>query len=180
LAIGFRRLRRDDFGLLARWLAEPAVARWWNHEVTPEAVERDFGPSVDGRDPAEMFLALSGDRPFGFIQRYRIAAEPEYAAELSRVCAVPPGALSIDYFIGETRWRGRGLGAGMIRAFVAHSWEVCPQADDVVVPVAVGNVASWRALEHAGFRRVAEGELTPDNPRDPRDHFVYRQQRRGR
>jgi aminoglycoside 6'-N-acetyltransferase len=171
--IAFRPLRRDDFPRLARWLAEPAVARWWNHETTPEAVERDFGPSVDGRDPTEMFVALSADRPFGLIQRYRIAGEPEYAAELSRVCAVPPGALSIDYLIGEPDMRGRGLGAGLITALVADSWAAYPDAQDVIVPVAAGNVASWRALERAGFARVAEGELAPDNPIDPPDHVIY-------
>lgn len=171
--IDFRRLRRDDFGLLARWLAEPAVARWWNHEVTPGAIERDFGPSVDGRDPTEMFLALSEGRPFGLIQRYRIAAEPEYAAELARVCDVPPGALSVDYFIGEPDMRGRGLGAGLIAALVARSWAAYPDAAAVVVPVVAGNAASWRALERAGFTRIAEGELEPDNPVDPPDHFIY-------
>ena len=171
--IGFRPLRRDDFPLLARWLAEPAVARWWNHETTPAAIERDFGPSVDGDDPAEMFLALSGDRPFGFIQRYRIDNEPRYAAELARVCAVPAGALSLDYFVGEPGMRGRGNGARMIAALVAETWPAYPDAGEIIVPVAAGNAASWRALERAGFTRIAEGELEPDNPIDPPDHVIY-------
>jgi aminoglycoside 6'-N-acetyltransferase len=40
-----------------------------------------------------------------------------------------------------------------------------------------GNVASWRALEKAGLERVAEGDLTPDNPVDPPLHYVYRADR---
>jgi aminoglycoside 6'-N-acetyltransferase len=175
--VTFRPLRREDFALLARWLQEPLVARWWSHDSSPKALERDFGPSVDGRDAAQVFLAVTADRPFGLIQRYPIAAYPEYLAELSSVCALPEGALSIDYLIGDARWRRRGLGAAMIVAFAADSWARCPQADDLVVPVAVGNVASWRALQRAGFRRIAEGELTPDNPRHPRDHYVYRASR---
>ena len=113
------------------------------------------------------------DRPFGFIQRYPIAAYREYLEELSAVCVVPPGALSIDYLIGESQLRGRGLGARMISAFVTASLMSCREADDVIVPVSVGNIASWRALERAGFRRIAEGYLTPDNPRDSGDHYVY-------
>ncbi|GAA1607828.1 hypothetical protein GCM10009789_72810 [Kribbella sancticallisti] len=42
----FQRLTRADFPLLAGWLANPHVARWWNHETTPEALERDFGSSA--------------------------------------------------------------------------------------------------------------------------------------
>lgn len=113
------------------------------------------------------------------IQRYPFAAYPDYVEELASVCPVcpvPPGALSIDYLIGEPTFRGRRLGAGMISSFVAAGWPLHPDADDVIVPVATGNVASWRALERAGFRRIATGDLEPDNPidpRDPRDHVVY-------
>jgi aminoglycoside 6'-N-acetyltransferase len=142
------------------------VARWWNHETSPAALERDFGPSIDGRDPAEMFIASANGRAFGFIQRYAFAAEPAYTAELAPLCEVPAGAISIDYLIGEPDMRGRGLGVAMIERLSAGA--------DVIVPVAAGNVASWRALERAGFARVAEGELEPDNPIDPPLHYVYR------
>ena len=171
--IAFRPLRRDDFALLGRWLAEPVVAYWWSHETGPAAVERDFGPSVDGRDATELFLAVLDERPFGLVQRYPIAAYPEYADELAPVCAPPAGALSIDYLIGEPGLRGAGLGAAMIAAFVAQTWAAHPGACDILVPVSAGNAASWRALERAGFRRVAEGELRPDNPRESRDHYIY-------
>ena len=55
----------------------------------------------------------------------------------------------------------------MIGAFVAESWVAHPAARDVLVPVAAGNRASWRALERAGFTRIAEGPMEPDNPIDP-------------
>jgi aminoglycoside 6'-N-acetyltransferase len=177
--VELRPLRRADLPLLARWLAEPLVARWWAHETTPEAVERDFGPSLDGADATALYLgwaAYDGTtaRPFGLVQVYPIAAYPEYVEELTPVCPVPLGALSIDYLVGEPAARGRGLGAGLIAAAVARGFADHPGASDVLVPVALGNVASWRALERAGGHRFAEGELTPDNPADPRDHVVHR------
>lgn len=174
MVVAFRPLQRRDFALVARWLSEPLVARWWNHETSAEAVERDFGPSVDGREASAVFVALIDERPFGLIQRYPIDAYPEYLAELAPVCAVPAGALSIDYLVGQPALRGRGLGSAMIAAFVEQSWPACPRADDVIVPVSAANRASWRALEGAGFRRIATGELEPDNPRDSREHYVYR------
>jgi aminoglycoside 6'-N-acetyltransferase len=171
--LSLRPLQRLDLPLLATWLAEPLVARWWNHDTSSEAVERDFGPSIDGTDATEMFLGCQQHRPFGFIQRYAIAAYPEYAEELSAVCVVPLGALSVDYFIGEPDARGRGLGSLMIATFVADSLAAIPDAHHVIVPVSTANHASWRALERAGFRRIAEGRLEPDNTVDSRDHFIY-------
>jgi len=177
MVIAFEPLQRSHFALVARWLAEPLVARWWNHETSPAAIERDFGPSLDGHDATEVFIAAAGDRPFGLIQRYPIDAYAEDLEELSTVCAVPTGALSVDYLIGEPDLRGRGLGAIMIAAFVDQSWPLYPRSDDVIVPVSAHNRASWRALERAGFRRIAEGDLQPDNPRDSLAHYVYRLQR---
>ncbi len=172
-AIGFRALERADYALLSGWLAEPAVRRWWNHDPGLEAVERDFGPSIDGADRADVCIALADGRPFGLIQRYPIADTQEYVDELSAVLPVPPHALSVDYLIGEPAYRGRGLGARMIAAFIDQAWSAFPEAMDVIVPVSAANEASWRALERAGLRRVAEGELEPDNPIDDRDHVIY-------
>jgi RimJ/RimL family protein N-acetyltransferase len=93
--ISVQPLQRADLGLLAAWLAEPLVQRWWAED--PAAVERGFA----------------------------------------------------DH----------------------------PDAHDVVVPVHADNRASWRALEKAGFTRVAEGDLEPDDPADTRDHVVYRRHR---
>jgi aminoglycoside 6'-N-acetyltransferase len=172
-AITLVRLRRDDFPLLARWLAEPTVARWWDHESTAEALENDFGACIDGTEPTQVFLARIDERPFGLIQRYAIADYPEYVEELSTICPTPHFALGIDYLIGEADCRGRGLGAAMIAACVADSWAAYPDASAVVVAMHQANTASWRAVERAGFRRIAEGELTPDNPIDNRDHYLY-------
>lgn len=159
--------------MLMSWLEEPLVARWWNHETSPECIERDFGPSIDGVELDEICIVFFDGQPCGLIQRYPIAANPAYADELNAVCLVPPGALSVDYFIGVPSMRGRGIGRVMIESYVADAWAVHRGATGVIVPVCVGNRASWRALEGAGFRRIAEGELEPDNPIDPRDHFIY-------
>ncbi len=83
--IRFRTLTRDDFPTLARWLARPHVARWWNHDHSAEAVERDFGPAVDGTDPTEMYVVLLGDRPIGFIQYSRFADFPDVSGGDRRV-----------------------------------------------------------------------------------------------
>jgi aminoglycoside 6'-N-acetyltransferase len=172
--VELRPLRRADLPVLSRWLAEPLVARWWNEPFSAEAVEARYGPGIDGTDPTALYLAVHDDEPFGLVQVYAFADEPEYATELSAVCPVPPGALSIDYLVGEPSARGRGLGAAMIAAAVARGFADHPDAHDVLVPVALGNEASWRALRRAGASWYADGDLAPDNPVDPPQHVVHR------
>lgn len=161
-----RPLTRDDLPLLAGWLAEPLVARWWHQAFTPEALEEEFGAALDGREPTELLLASHHGRLVGFVQRYPIHAYPEYVEELTPLLPVPGEAWSIDYLVGEPSARGRGLAALMIR-------EAIRSLPLVIVPVHADNVASWRSLEHAGFARVARGRLEPDNPADSADHVVY-------
>ncbi|MFC7344152.1 GNAT family N-acetyltransferase [Saccharopolyspora griseoalba] len=177
--ISWRRLAEPDFPLLRRWLQQPHVSRWWNHETSAEAVARDFGPAARGAEPAEDLLVLLDGEPVGLVQRCRYGDYPEHLAELAPILAVDVEAVSLDYLIGEPRWTGRGLGPRIIRAIVRATWTDYPAAPSVVVPVSVHNRASWRALEKAGFARVAEGELTPDNPVDDRRHYVYAVDRSG-
>ncbi len=175
----FKRLRRDDFDLLARWLAAPHVHEWWDHEYTPEAIERDFGQAIDGTEPGEDYLALLADIPIGLVQYSRFVEYPDYLEEMAFVYPVGEGAVSMDYLIGEPDQVGRGTGTAMIEAFVEWVWRTDPVATHIVVPVNSANVASWRALRRAGFRLVARGELEPDSPRHEPMHEILRIDRPG-
>ncbi|MFG3252617.1 GNAT family N-acetyltransferase [Streptomyces sp. NPDC048172] len=175
--ITWHRVTEDDFPLLRGWLAQPHVARWWNHEVSPEAVARDFGPAARGEEPSEDLLAHLDGEPVGLLQRCRLADYPDYLAELTAVTDVPDGTMTIDYLIGTPELTGQGLGPRLIRSALTALWTDHPAAPSALVPVPTPNRRSWRALEKAGLRRVAEGDLEPDNPRDGRAHYIYRADR---
>ncbi|MEU3191490.1 GNAT family N-acetyltransferase [Streptomyces sp. NPDC006992] len=108
------------------------------------------------------------------MQRCFLADYPDCRAELATVTEVPERALTLDYLIGEPGLTGRGLGPELIRSALARAWTDHPDATCAVIPVHAANRPSWRALEKAGLHRVAEGELTPDNPADDRRHVIYR------
>lgn len=173
-ALTWRPLAAADLPVLAGWLREPQVARWWNHDTTEAGVERDFAASVRGDEPGEDLVVLLDGRPVGLLQRATISDYPEEWAEFSAVVDVPAGAVELDYLIGEPGLRGRGLGSRMIAAAVEDTFRTRPDAPAVLVAVVAANTASWRALEKAGLRRVAAGPMEPDNPVDDPLHYVYR------
>jgi aminoglycoside 6'-N-acetyltransferase len=173
-ALTWRPLTVDDLPLLAEWLREPQVARWWNHEHTLEAVERDFGPSVRGEEPGEDLVVSLDEHPIGLLQRSVIRNYPEELAKFDAVVDVPDGAVELDYLIADATLRGRGLGSRMIATAVQATWRDHPAAPAILVAVVAANIASWRALEKAGLTRIGEGAMTPDNPVDDPLHYVYR------
>lgn len=171
-SISLRPLTVDDFALLAGWLGQPHVYRWWCQD--PGQVEADFGPALRGAEPCENLVALLDGRPVGLVQRYRFADFAEDLEPLRQHVEVPAGAYSIDYLLGEVTLTGAGLGPRVIGAVVDDLWSGRPDATCVIVPVAAQNRPSWRALGHAGFRRVGAGWLAPDNPIDDGSHVIYR------
>lgn len=177
MSFAFVPIRRADFPLLSQWLSTPHVMRWWNDDPSRSAIEEDYGGCVDGTEPAEVFLAHWEGEAVGLIQRYRFGAYPEYVAEMAHIVAVPVDATGIDYVIGPPAAVGRGVGAAMIADFVSRTWLDDPLTVAVIVPVQAGNLASWRALERAGFVRIAQGDLRPDNPMDSPHHYIYRRER---
>lgn len=171
--VWFRRLTRDDLPTLARWLAEPLVARWWS-ENPPDRVEQDFGPHLDD-DQTECRVIIVDGADVGMVMRYPLATDPSGVAELTGAgIEVPDGAWSMDYLIAEPAARGTGAGAAMARRAVAEIWDRHPGANCVIVPVNVENQRSWGALLKAGFRRLADAELTPDDPGGTPLHAICR------
>ncbi|MEM1115423.1 MAG: GNAT family N-acetyltransferase [Bacteroidota bacterium] len=153
--VTFRPLAEGDLRLLHRWLNDPAVVQWWEGEdVSWPAVVRDYGPGHG--DPVEHWLALLDGAPLGWLQCYTAADLVDEETGLWADHLDLATTAGIDYLVGSDAPRGRGLGAAMIRAFVR---DVVFAAHRTWTLAAAGpfeaNVASWRALAKAGFRRLA-------------------------
>ena len=154
VTVTFRRLTDDDLPMLHAWLNEPGVVQWWEgDDVSWDAVVRDYGEQ--NPDPTEHWLAIVEDAPIGWIQSWAAADEPAEAAKWAP--HVDAHAAGIDYLVADPGVRGSGLGSRMIKAFVDDVvFGLHPQYTQVAAAPYSANVASWRALEKAGFRFAAE------------------------
>jgi aminoglycoside 6'-N-acetyltransferase len=86
------------------------------------------------------------------IQAYLVAAYPEWEA----VVQVGDGVAGIDLLIADQALTGRGLGTEVLRRFVRDVVFAAPGTTACIADPEVGNTASLRAFEKAGFRRVRE------------------------
>ena len=168
MSIAFRPLRRADFPLLARWQARPHVSRWWREAADLATITEKYAPRVEGREATEVFVIELGGAPVGIIQRYRMADHPGWAA------AVGFGdSAGIDYYLGEEGSIGRGVGSGAIAPFAHLTLARYPEVPMVIAAPQQANVASWRALEKAGFERLWAGQPRSDHPSDAGPAYVY-------
>jgi aminoglycoside 6'-N-acetyltransferase len=171
----FRPLQFVDLHLVARWQSRPHVARWWREPADIASVTTRYSPTIDGRDPTEVFIVELGGEAIGLIQRYLLADNPDWAAAIG----IDDGA-GIDYLLGERSTVGKGLGTRIIARFAEDTFIRYPALPLIVAAPQQDNVASWRALEKAGFHRAAAKQLESDDPSDSGPAYVYVLRRPGR
>jgi len=158
-AITFRPLAPDDLPMLHRWLNNPAVTRWWYPAPGFDEVVAKYLPRIAGTAPVYPFVASAGDTPFGYLQWYRLAENPGHPA----AAWAGSGAAAVDLLIGEDAYRGRGLGATMLRAFVRTVVFADPGITTCFIDPHPENVAAIRSYRRAGFRELGIGAVTADS-----------------
>ena len=146
--VTLRAMGRGDLPDVARWRAQDHVARWWaaDGEPTLEAVTAHYGPAIDGMEPTRMWVVEVNGRSVGFCQDYRISDHPEFAA------LVPdPGAVGVDYAVGEPAVVGRGVGTALLWAWLLSARRRYRDVATYFSAPDHRNTASLRVLAKVGF-----------------------------
>jgi RimJ/RimL family protein N-acetyltransferase len=113
--VAVRRLHAADLPRLHRWMNEPHLFPYYMRAATSlHDVTNKFTPRLAADHPTKCLIASADGTPFGYAQWYLNRSYPDYGiATLGR-----PDGVSIDYFIGDPTFLGRGLGARMLVALV--------------------------------------------------------------
>jgi aminoglycoside 6'-N-acetyltransferase len=140
----FRPAEVHDLPLLERWLRTSEVVRWWGDPEEQAALLRE-----DMGDPRMvMWIVSLAGRPFAYAQDYDVHVWPQ-----PHFSGLPPGARSIDSFIGEPDMIGCGHGSAFLRLLAERLR--ADGAPAVAIDPAVDNLHARRAYEKAGFRGEA-------------------------
>ncbi|WP_448951511.1 GNAT family N-acetyltransferase [Labrys neptuniae] len=137
----FRWATQHDLTMLAGWLREPEVARWW-----PDADEQLSLLRSDLGDPRMAMRIVSfEDRPFAYVQDYEV-----HAWQQAHLAGFPSGTRAIDTFIGEPTMLGRGHGSIYLGLLARHL--LADGAPMVVIDPDLDNLRAQAAYARAGFR----------------------------
>ena len=148
--VALRSMTRGDLPHLIRWLNAEHVHRWYavDGEPTPEWVEENYGPDIDGKTPVTFWVIEVNGRSIGFCQDYRISEEPDYA-----LLTPDPDAIGFDYAIGEPAFVGRGIGPRMAWVWLTSIPRRYPGATACFAAPDHRNAASLRMLAKVGFEQ---------------------------
>jgi aminoglycoside 6'-N-acetyltransferase len=137
---GFRPVSEADLAMIAEWLAEPHVAKWWGDVDMEIASIREH---LDSISVEPLVVELDG-RPIGYIQSYDPHLEEDHPYQDQ-----PFGTLGIDLSIGIPELVGIGHGSAIVRQFVDELF--AEGAPRVIIDPDPANARAIRAYEKAGF-----------------------------
>ena len=132
--------------MVAGWLAEPHVSRWWLAGSSVEREIEDLRQSTLGRQPVVALILVYDGEPIGWCQWYLCGDDPDWAQEIG----AGPGDIGMDYAIGSRGHIGRGIGVELVAALVKAIRDAHPDAAIFADPDQ-RNAASRRVLEKNGF-----------------------------
>ncbi|MCL2819685.1 MAG: acetyltransferase [Oscillospiraceae bacterium] len=153
--INLKPLDDDDISLAEKWLNKKHVKKWFD---IPECSLDDWLYEMRERKSEFKFLnhfiVLAEATPIGFCQYYRCsdALEDWYGD-------VPlQGTYSIDYFIGEEDYLGKGYGKAMINTLISKIFSL-PDAERILVETDKNNIESINTLLSIGFNYDSINDL---------------------
>lgn len=138
LAYLIRPVAEADLGLVARWRAQPHVARWWGDPSVEPEEEKLADPRIS------LWLVEQAGRPFALIQDYAVHDWSPHHFDY-----LPAGSRGMDVFVGEADMLGAGHGPAFIRQHVDQA--LAAGAPAMGIDPHPDNTSARRAFEKAGF-----------------------------
>lgn len=152
--VRLRPVRPDDeLDLVHDWMNRPHVAEYWHQAWPRDRLRRYLVDQLAGT-VSRPCLGLLAGAAVSYWEVYRPVADPLGDAYPAR-----DTDLGVHLLIGERRATGRGLGTLLLAAVRDGLLAADPACDRIVAEPDVGNVASVRAFQRAGFRRTRDVEL---------------------
>ncbi|MGO4450673.1 GNAT family N-acetyltransferase [Phyllobacterium sp. TAF24] len=152
-AISFRPASLSYLPLMARWLMTPHVRAFYQPDpITPREVAEEYGPMFTGETPDICHIAYYGEQPFGYLQCYSNADYEEWVESTGA-----DAGISLDLFIGEPAYVGKGFEQLMLKQYLALiAFSHFADERFAYVSYEAENLDAIGAAETAGFRRIDE------------------------
>lgn len=141
--ISCRRAQASDVDLYFRWANDPAVREhsFQRQEISHDTHVQWFTNKLGDQD-AVLLVCHLNETPFGQV-RFDVDEN---------------GIAWIGYSI-DAQYRGRGLSAPMLQSAIRELFELKGDGIKIRALVKPGNIASAKAFEKIGFRRMADVEV---------------------
>lgn len=139
-----------DIDLLHNWLNNKHVHQWYDKDKTNtiEEVKKRYLPKILGEKSTDCFLACIDNKPFGYVQAYRVTDWPEFGDYIG----YDHQSASVDLFIGDEEYLGKGYGQSMLHQFLKNVVFTDETINTCVIGPEPDNQRAIAVYQKVGFR----------------------------
>ncbi len=162
----FKPVDQKTRPLVHKWLHKPHVAEWfYGHSL--ETTIKYLDDFLAGSSKYQYWLSYKKEHPFGLLITSRVEKPHD---ELSKWCNKEGDAITLDFFIGDKDYMGKGSAHLLIQEFISSQY---PDVSEVLMDPESTNLRAIRVYQKAGFEIL--GEFVP--PQSPNTHLMMRRQK---
>ncbi|MCB0016421.1 MAG: GNAT family N-acetyltransferase [Anaerolineales bacterium] len=154
--IRFAPVAAGDRSLIIGWLQQPHVSQWLHGAGLQNTLD-SLDQFLEGEAEFDHWLVSEQGAPFAYLLTSTV---DQMAAEVAAVPFAGDRAITLDVFIGEPDYLGKGLGTALIQQFIERQF---PEITDVLIDPEATNARAIHVYQKLGFR-IIETFIAPWHP----------------
>ena len=144
----FKKLELAHLRQMSEWLATTEVKRWYPvADTSYNGVLKKYSPAINGSEPISGYIVSIQGTDIGYVQTYWHKDFPN--PKLAKL--VPLNTAGLDIFVGDDRYRGKGIGQRILRRFLIDIVFTEKGAKHCLVDPSPLNIAAVNAYKKVGF-----------------------------
>lgn len=156
----FKHAVESQRDLIHRWLQQDYIREWIHGkglQNTLTGLEKFFQYQAEGRNLdyqsniTHHWIGYDGDKPFVYLLTSNILKNTN--DEYMQYCKTDGLAITLDIFIGDPNYVGKGLAVSVIRQFLLSQF---PDVSEVFIDPEKTNERAVHVYQKAGFRIFGE------------------------
>lgn len=149
----FAWVKESQKDFLEKWLKQEHIKEWFHGQGLQNTLN-DLDLFYKGHPSlCEHWIAYINNKPFGYMITSEVRKDIEEDVDLSKWCQKEGRAITLDLFICEPEFMGKGLAVPMIQTFLlTHFADV----SEVLIDPEATNFRAIHVYKKAGFKIVNE------------------------
>jgi aminoglycoside 6'-N-acetyltransferase len=166
--ISFRKMQIEELPLMQTWLNQPYVHEWYDKdkENTLDEITKRYGPKIKREKLTDCYLVLYESKPVAYIQTYKVNDWQEFGDYLG----CDDYTASVDLFIGDATFTGKGFGSLMLKKFLKEVVFSNTDITTCLIGTEPKNIRAIKSYEKVGFKYVKTIQI----PSDPNPTYIMK------
>lgn len=148
----FQPVKKDQRSLIHQWVVQDHIKEWLHGQGLKNTFQ-DLDKFFEGSSQCRHWIAYDQDHPFAYLITSEVLKDFPEQDDLAQLCQEEGDAITLDLFICDPHYLGKGLSVPMIQEFLLSQF---PRVSEVFIDPETSNTRAIHVYKKVGFRIIGE------------------------